>query len=390
MFQDDEDVLSLDVDPAVAEVLPYFLQLQSTPEQGVLAEIKNLADSGNVYACYVYGIYHIFGKIPRHYAFSRQYPPGEVLQKANIPLNERLGLSYLVKLFKLKGQDIQEFHLEGIYDLQKIVEGSAKLFDGNDLSCRPKTMSDPLYQLFSSGEKIRNLLGRLDHYEAYLDLGVSALQRFEREEKEDDLRMAVDYFQRILVEDPFCRYGQYDLSQANYHMGMLYLYGNSYFPKNIEKGVTHLVAAHCDEAFCELIRYYSQYGDKYVRSIRRCIGLIQDDALRNAQYLQCGLNPPEPVDLMSSIQMLLKSSPVKKQQIDLSVLMEKHPQAQPAAAATAPVEAADGADAVVAMFEMIADEDEQDTTAVIRDEFSEEDELALFDDEDDFAIPDDD
>lgn len=393
MFEDDEDVLTVDVDPAVAAVLPYFAQLQSKPVPEVVEEIRQLADSGNIYACYVYGIYHIFGKVPRHYAFHREYPAGEVRQKASISLNERLGLSYLIKLFKFKGQDVQEFHLEGIYDLHKIVEGTAALFKSNDLACRPKSMSDPLYQLFSSSEKIKHLLGRLDHYEAYLDFGIVAIERFERNNKEDDLWTAIDYFSRILGDDLFCRFDQYDLSKANYHMGRLYLYGNDYLPKDSEKGVAHLVAAYSDEAFCELISYYLGYGDKYLRSIKRCIGLIQDEQLKAAKYKECGIAPPEPVDLMTSIQRLLQAAPVQKQQVDLSALVDAQPEPAQERVQESGALAVDDGQTVVSMFEMIGDNQIADSTVPtsMADEFEDDEDLSFFDDDDDddFAIPDD-
>lgn len=393
------DVTDLGVDDQVAEILPYFLQLQSTPDEKVMDEIRKLADGGNMYACYVFGIFHIFGRIPRYYSFNKEYVAGEVRQKALVSIKERLGLSYLVKLLSLGGESVKEYQLEGIYDLHKIIEGTARLFRTNDISCRPTSLSDPLYQLFAKDQKITDLLGKLDHYEVYLDLGESALERFARNQSEDELWTAMDYFVRITGDDLFCRFDQYDLSRANYHLGMLHLYGNQYLLKDTEKGVNYLVAASCDEGYCELIKYYAQYGDKYQRSIRRCIGLIQDPAIKQQKCQECGLPPPEPIDLMGSVQRLLNVNPVERKPIDYAAIAAQAKGSVAAVSVSAPAAPApvhveitpQSQVEVVEMFELIDDDEVLDSagsvSGLVDEPLLEGAEDFLLDDDDEFEIP---
>ena len=409
---DDLELFDIQVHPDVADVLPLYAGLKDDDNSKALADLKDLADNGNKYACYVYGNYYILGRMPRFYIFSKQYEEGEVRKKAKVEINEKHGLSYLVKLLKISNGEVGEFQLEGIYDLFKLVEGEAEFFKTNDLECRPISNSDPMFPLFNSAKKIEALLGKLDHYEVYIDLAESSLESFKKTSAKEDMDKAMSYLYKILSDELFCRFSMHDMAQANYLLGMIYLHGNKFVEKDIEKGINLLVVSRKDEAFCELIDYYQNYGDKYTSAIRRCIGLIKDTELRKQKYEECKIPEPEPVSIQENLQKLISIKPKKKETSNLAFeFLEAEATPEPEKAKqvmqdeqvveeVSEEKAAEREQEIADSFELILDDEEEasstssgDDDFVLPSEDEDDDflsEMAGVDDEEDFPFPEDD
>ena len=300
---DDSDGLVAHSD--IGEVLPCLTELHSGVTEEAVEQLKAMVESDNKYAAYVLGSLFMFGRTPRFYIFNKTYEVGEVKRRSIVKIQEELGFSYWVNLLKLKGAEIEDFHLEGLYDLYKVMQGSSEFFATNDISCRPKDESHPMYKLFSSERQLRDFLYRQNHFEVYLDVARDALKNFEESPCEEDMKLAVDCLTKILSGDIFSRYSQYEISHANLEAGKLYLVGNAYLERDMPKAIAYLTASKLDEAYVYLLDYYKQFGDKYKLSIRKCIGMIRDDKLRVKLYHENNLVPPAEVDLVDSLNLLI-------------------------------------------------------------------------------------
>lgn len=302
MFDDFEGLLA---HSDIGEVLPYLTDLHAGNTVEAIGKLKELVDSENKYAAYVLGSLFMFGKTPRFYIFHKSYEVGEVKRKSLLEIQEELGFQYWVNLLKLKGVEIEEFHLEGLYDLYKVMQGTSEFFANNDISCRPQDDTHPMYRLFSSEHQLRDFLYRQNHFEVYLDVARDALKRFKDSPNAEDMALAVECLKKILSGDIFSRYSQYEIAHGNFEVGKLYLQGNAYFERDMRKAISYLTQSRLDESYVYLLDYYKQFGDKYIASIRKCVGMIRDDQLRLKLYQENNITPPKLVDLTESLNLLV-------------------------------------------------------------------------------------
>lgn len=302
MFDDSEGMIA---HSDIGEVLPYLPDLHAGVTEEAVAQLKTMVEKDNKYAAYVLGSLFMFGKTPRFYIFNKTYEVGEVKRKSIIEIQEELGFSYWVNLLKIKGAEIEDFHLEGLYDLYKVMQGSSDFFTTNDISCRPKDENHPMYRLFQSEHQLRDFLYRQNHFEVYLDVARDALKSFDESPCDKEMKLAVDCLKKILNGDVFSRYSQYEIAHANFEVGKLYLIGNQYFERDMPKAIAYLKESRLDEAYVYLLGYYKQFGDKYKLSIRKCIGMIRDDKLREQLYQENNLKPSTTVDLFESLNQLI-------------------------------------------------------------------------------------
>ena len=289
----------------INQILPFYPELISGEVTDVIPKMQALAQAGNMYANYVLGIYLIFGKVPRHYKFHKSYPHGFVKQNALINISEQLGLSYLIQLLKIKGSQVESYHLKGIYDLFKIVEGKAPFFENNDIECRP-TETDylQLKKLFDAPDQIRNILVRLDYYEIYLDYAKHKLEQFKNSNDEGDFKTALEYLNKIVEKSEFNQFNVFDISEAHYLLGKIYLFGNQYHKRNAETGIRHIEASRLDRAYVALLQFYKGFGEQYIKSIRKCISMINDSDLRLKLMQENGFPLPVPVNISDILRKL--------------------------------------------------------------------------------------
>ena len=290
----------------LAQTMPHYLALKSGKPDASLPELKFLADSGNMYSSYVLGSYFLFGQMPRHYSFNVMYPAGLVQAEALTPLNPAFGLSHLVRLLKFKDNVAEAFQLECVYDLYKIVQGSAPFFKTNDINCRPQpNENSPMRALFSSAKKLMDLLLKLDHYEIYLDYAKTKLSEFNQSNDQSDLNEALSYLNKITDVSEFNVFSFHDVSQAHFLLGKLYLQGNDYITVDPKIGIPHIQKARSDDGYEMLLDYYKQYGDKYRKSMSKSIYFIKDVDRRQALLAANGF---EIVPLPDISALLLKAA----------------------------------------------------------------------------------
>lgn len=300
---------TLAVSDDINQILPFYQKLATGDVSDVIPKMQALAHAGNMYANYVLGIYLIFGRVPRHYNFNKSYPEGYVYENSLLKLNEQLGLSHLIQLVRLK-DNVEQYQMKGIYDLYKIIDGQAVFFKNNDIQCRPTEDRFPqLKKLFDSKAQIRDILVRLDHYEVYLDYALFKLETFAQTQEEDDFKTALKYLNKIVEKTEFNQFNIYDISEAHFQLGKIYLFGNKYCKRDAKLGIEHIEAARLDKGFVALLNFYKAFGDKYIKSIRKCIGMIVDVDIRQKLIVECGFAIPPVVDT-SEILRKLHATPV--------------------------------------------------------------------------------
>lgn len=107
----------------------------------------------------------------------------------------------------------------------------------------------------------------------------------------------------------FNQFNIYDISEAHYQLGKIYLFGNKYCKRDAKLGIKHIEAARLDKGFVALLNFYKAFGDKYIKSIRKCIGMIVDVDIRQKLIVECGFAIPPVVDT-SEILRKLHATPV--------------------------------------------------------------------------------
>lgn len=314
MIEDDELDQSL-ISKDIIDVLEFYDDLKTENIERALEDLQKLAKSDNKYAAYVLGSIFLFGKTPRYYIFDRDYEEGEVKRKSLIDIKEEYGFSYWISLLKMNSAEIEEFHLEGLFDLYKIIQGTAQFFKTNDISCRPKSEQDRMFSLFKNENKLRDFLYRQNHYEVFLDVALDALKRYQESPNRDDMELAVSCFKNILGGEIYCRFTQYQLAHANLGLGRIYLYGNEFVEKDVRTAIKYFTTSRLDIAYCELIDFYKGYGDQYIASIKKCIGMVRDDELRQKLYADNNLEPVLEVDITATLKILENT---KRKRADVS------------------------------------------------------------------------
>lgn len=289
----------------INQILPFYPELISGEVADVIPKMQAMAQAGNMYANYVLGVYFIFGRVPRHYKFYKSYAVGCVKKEALITISEQLGLSYLIQLLKIQNQQVESYHLKGIFDLYKIVEGKAVFFENNDIACRPtETEFLQLKKLFDAVDQIRNILVRFDHYEIYLDHAKHKLELFSESNDKEDFKEALDCLNKIVEKSEFNQFNVFDISEAHYLLGKIHLFGNEFHKRDAKAGVEHIQSSRLDKAYVALLDFYKGFGDKYIKSIRKCLGMINDQALRVELMKQNGFTVPVAVDITDVLKKL--------------------------------------------------------------------------------------
>lgn len=296
----DQSLVSKDI----VDVLEFYDDLKTENVQQALEDLQRLAQADNKYAAYVLGSMYLFGKTPRYYIFDKEYEEGEVKRRAAVDIKEEYGFSYWISLLKMNSAEIEEFHLEGLFDLYKIIQGTARFFKTNDISCRPQSEQDRMYSLFKNEHKLRDFLYRQNHYEVFLDVALDALKRFEESPNRDDMELAISCFNSILGGEIYCRFTQFQLAHANLGLGRIYLHGNEFVEKDVRAAIQHYTASRLDIAYCELIDFYKSYGDQYIASIKKCIRMVRDNELRYSLYVENNIEPAVEVDAIASLNLL--------------------------------------------------------------------------------------
>lgn len=300
---------TLAVSDDINQILPFYQKLATGDVADVIPKMQALAHAGNMYANYVLGIYLIFGRVPRHYNFNKSYPESYVQQNSLLKLNEQLGLSHLIQLIRLK-DNVEQYQMKGLYDLYKIIDGSSEFFKNNDIQCRPTENSfTQLKKLFDSKGHIRDILVRLDHYEIYLDYAKHKLANFDETQNEEEFKQALSYLNKIVEKSEFNQFNVHDISEAHYQLGKIYLFGNAFCKRDAKAGIGHIEAARLDKGFVTLLEFYKAFGDQYIKSIRKCIGMIVDNDLRKKLLIENGFVAPDKVDT-SEILRKLQAAPV--------------------------------------------------------------------------------
>lgn len=299
----------LAVSDDINQILPFYQKLATGNVAEVLPKIQALAHAGNMYANYVLGIYLIFGRVPRHYNFNKIYPVGYVKENSLSTLNEQLGLKHLIQLLKM-GENVEQYHLKGLYDLYCIIDGQQNFFINNDIECRPKNGSYPqLDKLFSSKDRVRDVLVKLDHYEVYIDYAKHKLEQFSHNNNKEDFETALDHLNKVVEKAEFNQFNLFDISEAHFLLGKIYLSGNPHCKRDVKSAIKHIDAARLDKGFVVLLNFYKSFGDQYIKSIRKCIGMITDLELQEKLIIENGFTVPERIDT-SAILKKLQSTPV--------------------------------------------------------------------------------
>lgn len=382
---EDEELDQALVSKDIVEVLEFYDDLKTENVQRALEDIQRLAKSDNKYAAYVLGSMFLFGKTPRYYIFDKDYEDGEVKRRAKVDIKEEYGFSYWISLLKMNSSEIEEFHLEGLFDLYKIIQGTAQFFKTNDISCRPQSEQDRMYSLFKNEHKLRDFLYRQNHYEVFLDVALDALQRFEESPNRDDMDLALSCFNNILGGEIYCRFTQYQLAHANLGLARIYLHGNEFVEKDVRAAIKYYTASRLDIAYCELIDFYKGYGDQYIASIKKCIGMVRDEELRQRLYAENNIEPVVEVDIIATLK-ILENTKRKRADInnysfdDDSGLVVKKPQ-------VIDEDQAYKADQEIANnFPLITDDDEDEMAQLLSDTSG--DDSGYSDDDDGFFLED--
>lgn len=293
---------NLVLDDDVTKVLMIYDDLMDLEKSAQAIEvIENYADHNNTFACYVLGSLYLFGKPPRHYDFNRKYDAGTIKQNALIPINEKKGLAYYVRLLSFESELVQNYHLEGIFDLFRIVKGDAPLFDGNDLQCRPVDESNTLVALFSSADNILEILDDFNYYEAYVDQALSCLEQYSKTSSEAFLTKAIGHLKSVIngSSNPFC---QYDIVRAHTELAKIYLYGNTHVKPDHKKATSLIGKAKSDLGFLMLLDFYENSKHENIDDIQFALSRIVDDQIRYDQRLR--FNMPYPVSPKERIEKL--------------------------------------------------------------------------------------
>lgn len=296
------DVVSEDV----LSVLPYYQDLINGATNNVLQKLKLLSDSGNSYADYVLGSYYLFGQLPRYYDFNADIEIGYVEQNALHLINDEMGLYYFTNLLKI-GKKIEIFQLKGLFDLFKIIEGKSLFFQKHKINCKPIDNNySHLKPLFDSVQKIMDILVDLDHYEIYIDYAELKLNEALNNGESSFYNEAILYLNKIIDAQDYVSLR--DLKKAYMLLGEIYLTGNAFQSPDYMKGIHFFELARCDAGYEKIIDFYAKHAETYASSIKRCVGLISDETLKENLRDKFGFEKPVKADIHDLLAKIFNKS----------------------------------------------------------------------------------
>ena len=145
---------------------------------------------------------------------------------------------------------------------------------------------------------------RLDHFEVYLDYAKHKLELFKETNEEEDFNTALNCLNKIVEKSEFNQFNVFDISEAHYLLGKIYLFGNAFHKRDAKVGIEHIESSRLDKAYLALLEFYKEFGNKYIKSIRKCIGMISDQSLRLSLMQENGFPLPASVDISNVLKKL--------------------------------------------------------------------------------------
>ena len=268
----------------IERVLVFYDDLiRGTDTNDAILVLDDLANQGNLFAAYVLGSCYIFGMPPRHYDFNRIYTEQQLSKTALIPKDERKAFGYYFQLLNFD-DEIEQYQLEGVYDLYRILKGTAPIFKHLELELRPKPGGEPndFTVLFENADELLSMLKEFDYYESYIDIAKYNLQLFKPSDNREYLDIAILYLDNILK--PKGRiFSQADELQATLQFIDIYLYGNTYIPADTAMAKSLAIKSNSDQALLIILNYLEVNNINDPTELEPILTRIVDNGIRFEQ-----------------------------------------------------------------------------------------------------------
>ena len=268
----------------IERVLVFYDDLiRGTDTNDAILVLDDLANQGNLFAAYVLGSCYIFGMPPRHYDFNRIYTEQQLSKTALIPKDERKAFGYYFQLLNFD-DEIEQYQLEGVYDLYRILKGTAPIFKHLELELRPKPGDEPndFTVLFENADELLSMLKEFDYYESYIDIAKYNLQLFKPSDNREYLDIAILYLDNILK--PKGRiFSQADELQATLQFIDIYLYGNTYIPADTAMAKSLAIKSNSDQALLIILNYLEVNNINDPTELEPILTRIVDNGIRFEQ-----------------------------------------------------------------------------------------------------------
>lgn len=268
----------------IERVLVFYDDLiRGTDTNDAILVLDDLANQGNLFAAYVLGSCYIFGMPPRHYDFNRIYTEQQLSKTALIPKDERKAFGYYFQLLNFD-DEIEQYQLEGVYDLYRILKGTAPIFKHLELELRPKPGGEPndFTVLFENADELLSMLKEFDYYESYIDIAKYNLQLFKPSDNREYLDIAILYLDNILK--PKGRiFSQADELQATLQFIDIYLYGNTYIPADTAMAKSLAIKSNSDQALLIILNYLEANNINDPTELEPILTRIVDNGIRFEQ-----------------------------------------------------------------------------------------------------------
>lgn len=268
----------------IERVLVFYDDLiRGTDTNDAILVLDDLANQGNLFAAYVLGSCYIFGMPPRHYDFNRIYTEQQLSKTALIPKDERKAFGYYFQLLNFD-DEIEQYQLEGVYDLYRILKGTAPIFKHLELELRPKPGDEPndFTVLFENADELLSMLKEFDYYESYIDIAKYNLQLFKPSDNREYLDIAILYLDNILK--PKGRiFSQADELQATLQFIDIYLYGNTYIPADTAMAKSLAIKSNSDQALLIILNYLEANNINDPTELEPILTRIVDNGIRFEQ-----------------------------------------------------------------------------------------------------------
>lgn len=268
----------------IERVLVFYDDLiRGTDTNDAILVLDDLANQGNLFAAYVLGSCYIFGMPPRHYDFNRIYTEQQLSKTALIPKDERKAFGYYFQLLNFD-DEIEQYQLEGVYDLYRILKGTAPIFKHLELELRPKPGDEPndFTVLFENADELLSILKEFDYYESYIDIAKYNLQLFKPSDNREYLDIAILYLDNILK--PKGRiFSQADELQATLQFIDIYLSGNTYIPADTAMAKSLAIKSNSDQALLIILNYLEANNINDPTELEPILTRIVDNGIRFEQ-----------------------------------------------------------------------------------------------------------
>lgn len=300
------DLVGIAERPDIERVLMIYDDLiQGTDTNDAIIVLDDLASQGNVFAAYVLGSCYLFGMPPRHYDFNRVYTEEQITKAALVPKDERKAFGYYFQLLNF-GDEVERYQLEGVYDLYRILIGTAPIFKHFNLELRPTAHSEPddFTVLFENAHELLSMLKEFDYYESYIDIAKYNMALFNDTKNKEHLDTAIQYLNYILKpKDNF--FTQADEKEATLQFINIYLNGNEYIPVDVAKAKSLAIQSHSDQALLIILNYFEKNKISDVGELESILSRIVDNSIRFEQRNRFNLPYPEsPTDRLAKMWSL--------------------------------------------------------------------------------------